>query len=414
MILSRGFRGHHHCGESGFACGCFLLLSILLVGSVVDVGAQDTRVTGADFRYLGAFRLECAGNWCSFNLDGVGLAQDGSLWVTDHVYDYTVRRIEIPAALSSSQVFGDLDEAATLEGPLTTAGCPGTATELCGVSAIGTEASTTCRDYYNVGPVYQSVFRRRPAAAIEEIGPQSDPFHPNKYGAYLFALPPDWVTAQGLGSKTMVTGFSREAGAFGGSQGPTLFAFDPDNPLDAVDLLWYREIYPGCPGSCDFPGYESVDSWMGADWVRSPAGDAVLVSGVKGGSTCYGTGAACGDPCRDSQGYHGYPYTPQILFYDPADLEARLLGTVQPFEILPYATWIPTEFWSQECPGVGGMAFDGAVGRLYVAEQLAGPFGEGIIHVYQLNAEGSVFSDGFESGDTTAWSSTTAPVVESP
>ncbi len=392
----------------------FLLVSSLIVGSAIGAHAQGSAITGDDFGYLGAFRLECGGDWCSYNLDGVGLAVDGSLWVTDHVYDYAVRRVEIPAVLSASQVFGDLAEAATLEGPMATAGCPGTATELNGVSAIGTEAATTCRDYYNVGPVYQAVYRRRPAATIEEIGPQMDPFHPNKYGAYLFGLPSDWATAQGLGTKSLVTGFSREAGAFGGSQGPSLFAFDPDNPSDAMDLLWYREIYPGCPGNCDFPGYESVDSWMGADWVRSPSGDAILISGVKGGSTCYGSGSACGDPCLDSQGYHGYPYAPRILFYDPDDLGDRLSGLVEPYEVLPYATWLPTELWQQECPNVGGLAFDQASGRLYVAERLAGPFGEGVIHVYQLGVGGWIFSDGFESGGATAWSSTTPPIVESP
>lgn len=155
-------------------------------------------------------------------------------------------------------------------------------------------------------------------------------------------------------------------------------------------------------GSCDFPGYESPDSWMGADWVRSGSSDAILISGVKAGSTCYGSASACGDPCRASQGYHGYPYTPQILFYDPADLAARLSGAVQPWEIQPYAAWAPTEFWSQECPGVGGIAFDRDLGRLYVAERLAGPFGEGIIHVYLLDAVGAIFADCFESGDTSA------------
>jgi len=401
-----------HDGGIGRICAA-ALGPLIAAGLAVDARAQGA-LSGSDFSYLGAFRLECAGDWCSYNLDGVGLAADGSLWVTDHVYDYAVRRVEIPTVQSGSQVYADLPEAATLEGPAATAGCPGTATELNGVSAIGTEAATTCRDYYNVGPVYQAVYRRRPAAAVEEIGPRTDPFHPNKYGAYLFKLPSDWVTAQGLGSRTMVTGFSREAGAFGGSQGPTLFAFDPDNPADAVDLLWYREISPGCPGSCDFPGYESADSWMGGDWVRSASRDAVLISGVKAGSTCYGLGSACGDPCRASQGYHGYPYAPQILFYDPADLEARLLGTLQPHEVLPYAEWVPGELWSQECPNVGGLAFDEVSGRLYLAERLAGPFGEGIIHVYQLDPVAAVFADGFESGDTTAWSSTNPPVVESP
>ena len=139
-------------------------------------------------------------------------------------------------------------------------------------------------------------------------------------------------------------------------------------------------------------------------------GDAILISGVKAGSTCYGSGSACGDPCRDSQGYHGYPYTPQILFYDPADLEDRAAREpCSPTRSCPTPTWVPTEFWAQECPDVGGLAFDEVSGRLYVAERLAGPFGEGIIHVYQLDAAGAVFADGFESGDTTAWSSTDAP-----
>jgi hypothetical protein len=379
---------------------------VVLVASAVPATTADRSLTDADFRYLGAFRIACVGDWCSYNLDGLGVAADGSLWVTDHVYDFAVRRIAVPPNPVESQVFDDLPGAATLEGPLTAAGCPGTATELTGVAAIGAEAATTCRDYYNVGGDYQAVYRRRPAAAVEEVGPQMTPFHPNRYGAYLFSLPPEWAVGQGLGNRTLVTGFSREAGAFGGSQGPTLFVFDPENPADAVDLLWYRELSPGCPGTggCDFPGYESVDSWMGADWVRSPTASAVLISGVKGGSTCYGSGSECGDPCRGSQGYHGYPYTAQVLFYDPDDLAARIAGTQQPYEVLPYASWTPAELWRHDCPDVGGLAFDATAGRLYIAERLAGPFGEGIIHVWELSDTREVFSDGFESGDAAAWS----------
>ena len=66
-----------------------------------------------------------------------------------------------------------------------------------------------------------------------------------------------------------------------------------------------------------------------------------------------------------------------------------------------------TEFWAQECPDVGGLAFDHDLGKLYVAERLAGPFGEGIIHVYQLEGASVVFADDFESGSTFAWSGTT-------
>jgi hypothetical protein len=77
---------------------------------------------------------------------------------------------------------------------------------------------------------------------------------------------------------------------------------------------------------------------------------------------------------------------------------------VQPYEVLPYAEWVPTELWAQECPSVGGLAFDNDSGTLYIAERLAGPFGEGIIHVYRLGAVAAIFADGFESGDTSAWS----------
>ena len=142
---------------------------------------------------------------------------------------------------------------------------------------------------------------------------------------------------------------------------------------------------------------------MGGDWVRSGEADAILIAGVKAGSTCYGSGSACGDPCRPSQGYHGYPYTPKILFYDPVDLEARLQGLVQPYEILPYGEWVPTELWAEQCPDLGGLAFDEVSGLLYVAERLAGPFGEGIVHVYRLDTAGMTFTDGFESGDISAW-----------
>jgi hypothetical protein len=72
--------------------------------------------------------------------------------------------------------------------------------------------------------------------------------------------------------------------------------------------------------------------------------------------------------------------------------------------VLPYAEWQPEELWAQECPNVGGMAFDALTGRLYVAERLAGPYGSGVIHVYRLHGPGLIFADGFESGNSGEWS----------
>jgi hypothetical protein len=392
--------------EGGVAGLRLVGLCLLVAVLGMPAWALAEPLTAADFLYLGAFKLACTEEACSYNLNGMGMASYGNLWVTDHVYDYAVRRIEPPATPLASQTFADLPAAATQQGPLATAGCPGDSTDISGVQGLGDEAAATCRDWYNVTGDYGAVFYRAPGATIAEIGPRLAPYHPNKFGAYLFALPAAWLEAVGLGSKSLVTGFSREAGANGGSQGPTLFAFDPANPSDARDLLYYREIYPGCPyeESCDFPGYESADSWMGADWVSAGERSAILIAGVKAGSTCYGLPEECSDPCRSSKGYHGYPYTGQVLFYDPADLAAGLSGETSPWLILPYAVWEPEELWNQECPSVGGLAFDATGGRLYLAERLAGPFGKGIVHVYQLEDAGPLFDDGFESGDTSAWS----------
>ena len=56
------------------------LVIILCVAG--DLAAQTGRsITVSDFSYLGAFRLDCSDDWCAYNLDGMGMAADGSLWV---------------------------------------------------------------------------------------------------------------------------------------------------------------------------------------------------------------------------------------------------------------------------------------------------------------------------------------------
>jgi hypothetical protein len=29
------------------------------------------------------------------------------------------------------------------------------------------------------------------------------------------------------------------------------------------------------------------------------------------------------------------------------------MGILEPYEVLPYAEWIPAELWAQECPDAG-------------------------------------------------------------
>ncbi|MBR9701207.1 hypothetical protein GOV11_05070 [Candidatus Woesearchaeota archaeon] len=356
----------------------------------------SARIMPEDFTYVGGFRVECSGTECTYNLDAMAIAPNGGLWVSDHVYNCNARRISTPEPLDSS-TYSDLPAASTLEGPYGIGAC-GSTSYLDGLEVIGDEISATHSDYYNVAPEYIPVFYRRPGAPGQEVGPQEFPFHPNKMGGYEFMLPSDWVQANNLGTKNMVTGYVREAAAHGGSKGPALIAFDPENPIDAMDLLWYREYgacdYPDYENPCDFPDYENSDDWYGADWVRTDSGDAILFVGNKANSNCYGTGGTdgdCFDPCNSYKGYHGYPYHAKILFYDPADLSARLRGEVEPWEILPYAEWLPDAIWSSPDCGAAmiSIAFDEESGRLYIAQGHTGEWGAGMIHVFETTGGSS-------------------------
>ena len=196
-------------------------------------------------------------------------------------------------------------------------------------------------------------------------------------------MPDEWAKKVGLGSKRLVTGFAREAGAFGGSQGPTMIAFDPSDPGDAQDLVWYRTRYPGCPyeGKCDYPEYTACDSWEGATWVSTASGNGILIAGSKGlGPTRYGTG----DPgdCSRYQGYHCDPSEIQVIFYDPDEIAGVLRGKAKPWELQPYAVWRPPGLWSEACGSIGGMAYDAENQRLYLVEKSAGPYGKAVVHTY--------------------------------
>jgi hypothetical protein len=232
-------------------------------------------------------------------------------------------------------------------------------------------------------------------------------FHNAKACNYLFRAPESFADGN-LDGKWLIAGNHREAGALGGSQGPTLYALAPwedGNPpsagrnLDALALLYYREIYECVwkgeedinedpdPGVCDFPGYRAMDNWGGGAWVQTPYRTGILILGRKGlGDNCYGSTEVCGeDPCAPSTGYHAYPYEPQILFYDPEELTQVLAGTREPWEVLPYAIHTVEEVFDSECALLGAAAHDPARGLIYATEQEAGPWGETAVHVWRVD-----------------------------
>lgn len=245
------------------------------------------------------------------------------------------------------------------------------------------------------------------ARGMFHVGPNAAPFHGRKTGSYLFSAP-QWYARQYLGGRTLITGRSRGTPAdqepittHGGSQGPTLLAFHPfdsDNPtgnLDALPFLYYRVKFPGCAGpnigptaDCDYPGFTMCDNWTGGAFVDDGQRQAILLLGYKGlGENCYGS-TACGDPCSDGQGYHCHPYERQVIFYDVHELGAVAGKTRDPWTVLPYTIWRPSEFYLQgdTCWNVGGMTFDPASGRLFMVERGLGD-GEtnaAVVHVWKI------------------------------
>lgn len=268
------------------------------------------------------------------------------------------------------------------------------------------------------------------AQGLFHVGPSTDAlFHGRKSGTYLFSIP-QWYADQHLGGRTLMTGKSRgtatdmapgldgDGAVEGGSQGPTLLAFAPrdtdsaSGDLDARAILYYRVKYDACAApdvgvsgetlSCDFPGFSMCDTWTGGGFLESGNRTAVVLLGWKGSTNCY----YCGDPeddsechvpqsewaqdcsvqCNESRGYHCGPYERQVIFYDTSELGASAAGTRDPWSVLPYHTWRPTEFFLQgnTCFDVGGMAVDREGGRLFMIEKGLGSDNAAVVHVWKM------------------------------
>lgn len=270
------------------------------------------------------------------------------------------------------------------------------------------------RDWYNTSGQDQdslgwSNLDMTDAQGVWHIGDRpsdDDLFHNAKACNYLLKAPQSFAD-QSLDGKWLIAGNHREAGALGGSQGPSLYALAPwedgDPPasgqnLDALALLYYPEVYEciwegegnihehPAEGVCHFPGYRGSDKWGGAAWVQTADESAILIFGRKAlGDNCYGPTTLCGeDPCEQSSGYHAYPYEPQILFYDPDELREVVAGSRQPWEVLPYAVHTVEEVFDAQCGELGAAAYDPERGLIYVTETEAGPWGETAVHVWEV------------------------------
>jgi len=401
-------------------------LPLLLRAFASTPSPSSDLIQPSDLIYQGAFAYPPGDEWAysghaltyypEGNPSGPFDGYPGSLYAAGHTHHDLVGEITIPKPVISDD-FAELPKASVLR-PLAdiTGGWKDTCTynhdciyrEVDGLAYVSNvdRVAWNLRDWYNVAGHDQdslgwSDLDLSGARGVWHIGDRpsdDDVFHNAKTCNYLF-LAPESFASESLAGKRLIAGNHRAAGAFGGSQGPTLYALAPwqdgDPPtsgqtLEALPLLYYPEIYPGClddPEQCHFPDYRPKDDWGGGAWLQDRDTSGVLIVGRKGlGPNCYGTPAECGgDPCDPYKGYHAYPYEPQILFYDPAELEEVVIGDREAWEVVPYDVYSPVDMvLDPACATLAAAAHDGERKVLYVTEQGAGPGGETAVHAWRV------------------------------
>jgi hypothetical protein len=163
------------------------------------------------------------------------------------------------------------------------------------------------------------------------------------------------------------------------SNGPSLFAFDPDDinvaasPIFAVPLMYFAGDHLD-----DFGAYNGNTAlWGGADCISDvilfPGTRTALFMGRKGmGPYCYG--ASCNDPEDSQSGNHAAPYGYQYWWFDMLDFAAVKLGTMQPYEPRPYAYGTFTfPITDPAKTFIFGMAYDPTNNLLYVGQARVDP-----------------------------------------
>ncbi|GJQ57857.1 MAG: hypothetical protein D8M57_03805 [Candidatus Scalindua sp. AMX11] len=399
--------------------------SVLVNLSGVD---KARLVLPQDLVYEGAFRFPSGGENSRWSYGASGFTfypngdstgpndgYPGSLYGIGHDHHQLVAEISIPKPVTSLgknaaelNVATFLQDFADITGGLRSQIGVDKVGGLSYLPKMGAQATGkiywTIYEYYNANGVdYLSHgwselnLSKVQAKGVWHVGPKNNSeFHSMRSADYIFEIPASWADIH-VGNKYLASGRHREAGAFGSSEGPALFAFGPYNDgnppgngavLDAVPLIWYPK------GGGYYPDYSECDRWGGGAWLTAGEKSAVVFVGSKAlGDTYYGDGRSF--DCSNAKGYHCTPYEPQIIFYDPEDLTSVANGGKKPYQVVPYAIFRPAGFmWDQCRVDLGGAAFDRARGLLYVfqksAERVTNSYESyPLAHVFKITGSGS-------------------------
>lgn len=389
-----------------FSVSCLVLAigSLWMAGPHAAVPLASAAQTGKllqaeDLQYVGSFRVPGSIGAGQYEYGGSALAFNpsrNSLFLIGWQNGYATAELGIPEIGGTASVIQPFRD--PFEGRLAQIGA--TDNRVGGQLVYNGRLHVTGFVYYDAnGAQSQSHFSRPLDLSVsgQVTGPtRVGPMQAGFYSGYMATVPGSLREAFGGPAVTgncCIPIISRT------SQGPALFAFDPDRPGSARPLLYYPANAPleqyGLPGP--HPIFNGSTSITG---VVIPEGTgSVLFFGSTGiGDYCYGNGVECKDPVNAEKGEHGYPYRAYVWAYRQSDLASVGAGNREPWEVRPYATWALHPFATQNAFGSGGAAYDPATKRLYFVERNGDSGILPRVHVYRIG-DGS---SGPGSGDTEA------------
>lgn len=235
------------------------------------------------------------------------------------------------------------------------------------------------------------------AAGLWYIGP----YHIQRTGGYLAAVPEVWQAAFGF---PLLTGQSALAGRATSSEGPAAFGFRPwglagegfpayGSTVEAEAFLWYDVAHPLNVVPQDWRGANAV---TGMVFPVAGAKSAVIFFGRVGlyHEDWYGIPddfPGPDPPCEGGKGYHAPPYQAVAWFYDPRDLLRVRDGVLEPWAPVPYAVWNLKPLLYPSCgQQLGGATYDEENRRLFVVQYGVDPRSPWealpVVHVFQVGA----------------------------
>lgn len=221
---------------------------------------------------------------------------------------------------------------------------------------------------------------------------------------YMASVPPEWQSRLGgpaITGQCCISIISRT------SHGPSAFAFDPagltaGKSVPAEPLLYYPTDHAtlgAWEGSN--PTYGGTTQVGGVALIRGTS-TALFIGRNGTGAFCYGGGTGdravadsrgadgekmCFDPTNSDKGQHAYPYRYQMWAYDLNELAEVRAGRRDPWSVTPYGVWPFDLPFPESSVRIGGVAYDAARQRLFIAQSQADRDGYAyrpLIHVFRV------------------------------